>query len=308
MLSSAALLAGCGQKQEPAVPPQPQAAQTPPPADPKNPEPAAEFTDADTQKQYVAHFREYLTRFAPPENGASIWLTLNDGGLVLGTVEKIEQTADGDTIFIKTAHHTAKLPSSFLNDESRSRVFLADFARRHAMARVRGQPVESGAPVEKPFVRHPMRDGIAPRAGPGTHYRRIDSVAFAHDTALTICAESGGWIEVKNESKDVHQWIPRFESYDMDELNPEARQRDLDVLTKTGIAMKIVPESNELHVEPGMWSTLNADERQGIARSMAAYCAATQKKTTIFLTVLDANSSSRLGKYSSSRGWSETAP
>jgi hypothetical protein len=306
-VSFTVLSSGCSKKEAP--PPPPQAATTPSaPTAPAAPEPKTEFTDAAKQQQYEALFREYLPMFAAPEIGSYMWLTLTDGGLVLGLVEKIELSVDGNKIYIRTEHNTATLPADYLVEETRARVFQADFARFHAMARVKGESSDAGTPVAKPFARYPISGGIKPRVGPGIQYRTADSASFAAGGALTICSESRDWIEVQTEAKGVHLWIPRFGTYDLDELNLESRQRDIDVLTKVGVVQRVIPENNELLVEPGMWATVAAEVRQGIARAAAAYCAAVQKKTTIFLTVLDSKSQAKLGKYSSRTGWVEALP
>ena len=300
----AMLIAGCSNKESEAKP-APAAAKPSPPAQPPAPEPAKEFADATKQRDYEKFFREYLAIFAAPENGSYLWLTLTDGGRVLGNVEKIEVTVDASDIYVKTAHHTAKLPAAYLVEESRARVFQADFARYHAMRRVNGEQMDTGTPVTRPFTRYALCDNIVPRVGPGAEYRQMDSTKFSRSSALTVCAESGVWIEVKADAKDSHQWIPRFMTYDMDELNLEARQHDLEILSKIGLVVRSSPEDNEVAVEPGMWSTMDVNSRPGIAQTMAAYCAAATKKSSVFLTVVDAETKTKLGKYSKSHGWEE---
>ncbi len=296
-----ALLAGCSKKETPPPPEAPQVVKIP--EAPRPPEPGVEFTDATKQQRYEAHFRDYLTKFESPKAGSAIWLTMRDGRHVGGRLESVGP----DFIMINTTGVVSQVRASDLAMESRAQIFLADFARTHAIdlvnREVAASPAETAA---KPAVRYALFDDIAGRIGPGREFLRAGNAPFAHGGAIQIIAEKDDWIQVRTSSTNS-VWIQKYATYDLNELDPTARRNDLDTLQKLGIVSQVKPAENEVEVNLDAWALFDDRLHGGIARALAAYCATVRGNKVIFVTVYGRETQEKLGKYSQSFGWDEQA-
>lgn len=300
LLAILLVAAGCSKEEVPVA--EPVKVVEPAPPAPKPPEPGIEYADATRQQRYEAHFREYLTVFEPPEAGSPLWLKMKDGRRIIGRIASIGT----DYVAINTTGVVSRIDAADLAMESRAQIFLADFARTRAMERVDNESAaartdESG----RIALRYAISDGIVVRCGPGPEFRRVDAPPYVHGHAIKTYADSNEWLRVSTSDAEP-RWIHKYLTTDADELDRAGRERDLDVLTRKGIVVRIDPSLNVVEVHPSAWYNTDSEVRPGIARALAAYCAVVRKNGLIFITVIDAETQKVAGKYSDARGWTET--
>lgn len=290
------LIAGCGKKEEPPPPP-PEVEKAP--AKPLPPEPGVEFADPAKQQRYEAHFREFLTKFESPAAGSALWLKMRDGRRIGGRLESVGP----DFVLIRATGIVSQVSATDLAMESRAQIFLADFARLRAIERVNLEA--AGQPVAEPpriAVRYALFNDITARIGPGREFVRAAGANFVHGKPVDVLAEFEDWIEVRAGTTN-RVWISRFATYDLDELNPAGRKRDVDILQELAVVSHISPETNEAEVNLDAWDLFDSRVHEGIARALAAYCAVVRKNNVMFVTISGKETQVKLGKYSQSFGW-----
>ncbi len=69
-----------------------------------------------------------------------------------------------------------------------------------------------------------------------------------------------------SDSSAVRQEQPQGE-------NPDANlEDDVKTIVKSGLVVRMVPELNEMYVDPTIWSQLDYQMKENIARRLGAYC------------------------------------
>ena len=302
VMAALLFLAGCTKKEEPPPPPSAAVVKPPPPEEPPPLEPGIEFADPAKQQRYEAHFREYITQFESPVGGSPIWLKMRDGRRVGGRLDGV----GSDFVTIYSTGAVTRIAAADLAMESRAQLFLADFARVHAVDQVNREVAASPAVAKtNQLSRYPLFDDIVCRTGPGREFLRVGKKSFTRGKPIVVTAEHEDWIQVSLDSTNA-VWIPRFVTYDINELDLAGRRRDLEILQSLDIVHEVKAEDNEAAVNFGAWDLFDSDIHEGIARTLAAYCATVRKSNLIFVTVRAAdNAQGQMGKYTQSRGWEE---
>lgn len=300
-MAMAALLAasGCSRKQE--KPPERQAAPLLPEPS-REPQPGIEFFDAAKQQRYEKHFRSFLRVFEPPQPGSVTWVELWDGRHISGRIDQM----GNDLIALATADGRREVRIADMAMGSRTRLFAGEFARNRAMGRMTGElrepPAEPGGPSG---TRYAMSDDIVARIGPGHEFRRAPGAAFARGQPLAAQDEFDGWLRVGGAAGTASLWIPKCMTYALDDATAAAFQDDLDALRRSGLLHDIDTAQNEAGVNPEIWRGTDPVLRMGIARTIASYCAAARSNNLVFVTIRDADTQRRLGKYSQAQGWKD---
>ena len=298
----AVLLLFCGCSKKEAKPPTQAAADVKhaASAQPATVRPGIEFYDTGKQKRYEKLFNDYLSQFEPPAAGSSIWLKLWDGKSVGGQIQDVAP----DSVSLVSTGRAERIKITDMALESRAQVFPAEFARSHAMGTMTGEspppPDAVGASVE---VRYLIGDDTPTRTGPGNAYRHGDGTHFTRGQPVNVCCEFDGWLRVADAKSP--SWIPKFLTYPLDEMNRATLQADMDALSKSGLLQKMNAEKNEADIDMNIWQGTDPQLRLGVARILADFCAVARSNNLVFVTVRDAATQKKIGKYSQAQGWKD---
>jgi hypothetical protein len=266
----------------------------------QGPQPGIEFFETNKQQRYEALFRDSLKLFEPPAAGTFRWIKLYDGRIVGG---RVGGTAPGE-IAIFNGDDTVVYRIADMAMESRSRIFEAEFARDRAMGLMTGELREpSAVQPTNSMTRYAVSDEIVARVGPGPEFRRVPEATFLKGHPVTFCEERDGWLRLKDAPENEPRWIPKFLTYPLQELDRDGLKPDIEQLTRAGLIQNINVQENEVDVNPAIWRGHEPEQRMGIARLMADFCAASRGNSMVFVTIRDKESQKKLGKYSQSQGW-----
>jgi hypothetical protein len=141
--------------------------------------------------------------------------------------------------------------------------------------------------------------------GPGHEYRRVEGRSFSRGESLGILDERDGWTRVKVPAANEPCWIPKYLSFPLDELNRDTLQNDLLQLRRVGFVSNVNAEENMADVDLAIWLGTEPRLRMGVARTLAAYCAAQRGNKLVFVTIRDTETGKKLGKYGQGLGWKD---
>ena len=265
-------------------------------------QPDMAFPDAARQRRYEAAFRAALGMYEAPQPGGYIWFDRCDGSRVGGQVMRADETC----IWLRTMDGPQELKQADIAGAFRPQVFAADFAREQAMralAATDGPPATvSGAPM-----RFPLADGLRPRQGPGYRFKAVSSSVLHRGEVLKVLEERDGWVRVvpaERPAPGAGGWVPKFETFPLSELVVADRTADVEWMKKIGALSAVDIRLNTARVQSATWMGSSPDCRNGYARALAAYCAASKGSSLIYTTIVDERKR-RLATYSGSQGWRE---
>lgn len=298
----AALLVACGEKKKaPPVVVRPVVVEPVQPVVQVHPAGIA-FSDAERQRKFELLFERYRALFAPPRSGAAVWLRLSDGVLLGGRVAEVEAEA----VLLSVDGRERRLARGEIAAESRGKFFADDFARAMARRVMEEGPLERRwAEGTNSVLRYAMEDRLVARAGPGAEFAVVEGDHSERGQALAVLADFNGWLRIQ-DLDGRERWISQFLTYALDDAADPMLKSAVERLVQSGLITGINAETCEVTVELAMWSGTDSLLRQGIARTLATYCAASSGATARFVTIRDGASQRRLGKYSQSQGWKDS--
>lgn len=284
-------------------------APTPPPspaesgttARPSGPRPGIEFHDIEKQRRYEQLFHAALDLFQQPGPGEYVWVRLWDGRLAGGKIVHVSESG----VSLAYDKETTHMDLTDLAMESRELLFPTDFARAQAMRQLTGEAV---APIALAAVeRFPLMDDIEAHRGPGISYQRVRNLGLMRGQPIRAIQEQAGWIRLERPAGEPACWIPKCMTRALDELHLPSLRQDIESLKTRGIVAAVIPEENLADVDRAVWQGTDPLVRMGLARTLAAYCAAERGNNLQFVTVRDRETQRKLGKYSQSQGWKDDA-
>lgn len=71
----------------------------------------------------------------------------------------------------------------------------------------------------------------------------------------------------------------------------------------SGLIEREDPALNEIHVNSGLWHSLNIDQKEKVARSMAYYCGFKKGNSSYWVEVYDYQTGRKIAKYSKAWGF-----
>ncbi len=150
-----------------------------------------------------------------------------------------------------------------------------------------------------------LSDDLDIRYGPSVEYPRVSGAQVLKGAPVFVLEESRGWIRIRaaKESGPTVGWINKFGSAPIEMSNPSVLQADLDTLLAQGLLKQIDANGSSATVDTNIWDHQDLAIQKGIGRALAFYCAAQRNSASKWVEIRDANTGSRVAKYSESMGF-----
>lgn len=277
--------------------PPPPAAAPAKPAIQESLKPGLEFTDAGLQRQYEAAWRQHIEWYQSPPTGTLMYVRLNDGSFVGGTVQRWSDT----NLVLKDGRVVRDIARDDLAPEVLPDVYLAPFLQKYALDTVTALPATSTSAVR---LRYSLTDYPEPRVGPGPRYRLAEGVSIDKGTTLEVLEERGLWIRVRPQhGNDAAFWVNRFTTIPAPGMPPEDAGPILAQLLETGYLAGFNVERNEALVPKQAWIGTDTSVQEGMARVLAAHVTRLRTGSVDWIEIKDVENGRRLARYSQAQGY-----
>lgn len=293
-LAGTALAAiSCRKAEKPAAPIAP-----PPPPQVEAPAPAQEFNDTVLQEKYEEAWSQHLTSFQPPSTGSLMYVRLNDGSFVGGTVQKLSDT----NLVLKDGRTVVEVPRDRIAPEDLANVYLSPFAQAFSLESVTSLPGTTSPVVS---LRYSLTDYPEPRIGPGPRFQLAENVNIDKGTTLLVMEERAFWMRVRPQQQPQAEpfWINRFTTIPAPGMPAEDASTVVAGLLESGYLAGLNIEKNEALVPRAAWAGTDTAVQEGITRVLAGHCARLRGSGVEWIEIKDVETGRKLGRYSQAQGF-----
>ena len=143
------------------------------------------------------------------------------------------------------------------------------------------------------------------RNGPGLHYPKEASEQLSKGDEIFILDEINGWLKFRRTAKDVgwFGWVNKDRTIPKKQWNLSKYDVQVKKWMKSGVIVKVNPETNEAFVNSSLWDALDHETKGNIGSVLAKYCAFENGSGAIRCDIKDVYSGKKLATYCKNRGF-----
>jgi len=146
------------------------------------------------------------------------------------------------------------------------------------------------------------------RSGPGSDNPVSASNNLKKGQEIYIVGEQNGWVQFRTTPDDrgTYGWIKKNMSDARKQISLPAYNSAMTKWMRSGLLLKIIPESNAAVVNTAVWATLDRETRQIVAQAIATYFAIQNKNDAMWCHITDGNSGKKIATYTDQGGLTES--